>query len=72
MGLAVPAWPARCGERGSVLMLLHRGGLARRALVQRGPGADQVLAANPDGGEGDKQGEQRDSRRGEEPADMSE
>jgi hypothetical protein len=49
-------------------MLPHGGGLACCVFLRRGSGAGQFLGANPDGGECDEQGEQRDSRRDQEPA----
>jgi hypothetical protein len=55
--LAVPAWANGCGQRGAVLLLPRGGGLACCVFVRRGPGAGQVLAANPDGGERGQQGE---------------
>ena len=64
----MPARTNRSGESGAVLMVLHGSGLARRALFWRGPDTSQILTADPDGSKRDKQGKQRDSRRGEEPA----
>src|SRR5215472_18274043 len=55
-GLTVPAGAARRGQRDPVLVLARCGGLARRALVRGGPGAGQILAADPDGGGRDDQG----------------
>jgi len=55
-------------------MVPHGGGPAHRALFWRGalswrgPDTGQILAADPDSSERDKQGNQRDSRCGEEPA----
>jgi hypothetical protein len=66
--LAVPAGADRRGQRGAVLMLPHGGGLACRVFMGREPGTGQVLATDPGGGQRGQQGEQRDSRRGQEPA----
>ena len=47
-------------------MLLHSPGLRCRGLrcrlLRRGHGTGQFLAADPDGGDGDEQGEQPDPR----------
>ncbi len=59
--LAQPARTGRRGEGGSVLMLLHSPGLRCR-LLRRGHGPGQFLAADPDGGDRDEQGEQPDPR----------
>jgi hypothetical protein len=48
-------------------VLLHRRGLLRR-LVRRGHRTGEFLTADPNGGDRDEQGEERDGGRGEEPA----
>ena len=59
----MPARTNRSGESGPVLMVPQGGRLAHRALFWRGPvfsrGSDtgQILTADPDGNERDKQGE---------------
>jgi hypothetical protein len=58
--LAEPARTDCRGEGGSVLVL-HSRGLRRRLLCRR-HGTGQFLAADPDGGDRDEQGEQRDPR----------
>ena len=64
--LAEPARTDCRGEGGSVLVLLHSPRLRRR-LLRRGHGTGQFLAADPDGGDRDEQGEQRDPRGNKEP-----
>jgi hypothetical protein len=59
--LAEPARTGCRGEGGSVLVLLHSPGLPRRPL-RRGHGTGQLLATDPDGGDRDEQGQQRDPR----------
>src|SRR5258708_34091766 len=69
--LAEPARTGRRGEGGSVLMLLHSPGLRCRGLrgrlLRRGHGTGQFLAADPDGGDRDEQGEQPDPGGNSEP-----
>jgi hypothetical protein len=60
LGLAEPARTGSRGQGDSVLTLSHSRGLRCR-LWLRGHGTGQVLAADPDGGDRDEQGEQRDS-----------
>ncbi len=59
--LAEPAGTGRRGEGGLVLMPLHSPG-PRCRLLRLGHGAGEFLAADPDGGDRDEQGEQRDPR----------
>ena len=57
-GLTVAAGTGRRGQRGPVLMLLHRSGLASRVFFRRVLGTGQILAADADSGKRDEQGEQ--------------
>jgi hypothetical protein len=63
----VPAGTARCGKGGPVLLLACRGRLACGVVLRCGGRAGQILAGNPDGGQRDQQGEQRDCGREQEP-----
>src|SRR5262249_58012264 len=64
--LTEPARTDRRGEGGSVLILLRSRWLRCRGqrcrLLRRGRGTGQFLAADPDGGDRDEQGKQRDAR----------
>ena len=66
VSLAEPARTDCRGEGGSVLVQLHSRGLRRRPLRRR-HGTGQFLAADPNGGDRDEQGQQRDPRGNKEP-----
>src|SRR6266699_4396032 len=71
-GPNLPTGPVIRGNGGPVLLLPHVGGPACCCFfLRRGPGTGQFLAADPDGGQCDEQGEQRDSRRDQEPSGES-
>jgi hypothetical protein len=59
--LAEPARTGCCCEGGLVLVPIQGPGLRCR-LLRRGRGTGQFLAADPDGGDRDEQGEQPDRR----------